>query len=113
MAIAVKVRGDNGHQTEKYPTFEEYITKRWEFSKRRGYQLLNAADLTQKIAQTSPDTLTKKDEKSERFVHKLAKKTTAILPETEWQIRLQPLSKLAMWQLLFGLDFLLNLVWCG
>ena len=87
MAIAVKVRGDNGHQTEKYQTFDDYITERLLFTKQRGYQILNAADLTQKIAQTSPDTLTKKDEKSERFVHKLAKKTTAILPETEWQIR--------------------------
>ena len=43
--------------------------------------------MTQKIAQTSPDTLTKKDEKSEPLVHESYKKTTGILPENESHIR--------------------------
>jgi hypothetical protein len=73
------VRGENGHQQSKWTTFENYIVGRWEFGIRRGYQIINAADLTQKIAYQSDKTLTDKDEKSEQFVR--------ILPQFESHLR--------------------------
>jgi phage N-6-adenine-methyltransferase len=75
----VLVRGENGHQTPKWKTFEDYLEDRWEFSRRRGYQLLDAANLTQKIAFLHAESLTKKDEFCVPMVH--------ILPLNERQIR--------------------------
>jgi len=55
---------------KKYTTFENYLETRWEFGqKRRGYQIINAADLTQKIAFYQAEILTDKDEKSAQIVH--------------------------------------------
>jgi hypothetical protein len=47
--ILTKIR-DEGLYKKKYGTFENYIVERWDFTKQQGYRLLNASELTQKIA---------------------------------------------------------------
>jgi hypothetical protein len=76
---SVKVRGDNGFQKSKWTTFEEYIEDRWEFKRSHGYRLLDAADLTQKIAFYQSESLTGKDEKCPQIGD--------VLPEYESHIR--------------------------
>ena len=67
--ILMKIRDERLYE-KKYITFENYLETRWEFGqKRRGYQIINAADLTQKIAFYQAEILTDKDEKSEPVVH--------------------------------------------
>ena len=65
---------------DKYATFENYITERWQFSRQRGYQIINAADLTQKIAFYQAESLTDKDEKSAPKVHFLPSSETHLRP---------------------------------
>jgi phage N-6-adenine-methyltransferase len=67
--ILMKIRDERLYE-KKYTTFENYLETRWEFGqKRRGYQIINAADLTQKIAFYQAEILTDKDEKSAQIVH--------------------------------------------
>ena len=53
----MKIR-DDGDYKEIYGTFKNYIEERWGFNEKQGYRLLNAAELTQKIAQISSRGLT-------------------------------------------------------
>ncbi len=94
--ILMKIRDERLYE-KKYITFESYLETRWEFGqKRRGYQIINAADLTQKIAFYQAEILTDKDEKSAQFVH--------FLPSLESHLR--PLidslktdsERIAVWQ---------------
>ena len=82
-----KERDANGFQKSKYLTFEDYLDGRWEISRQQGYRLLNAANLTQKIAQTEPEILYKKTPICHLLGDKLAKKTTTFLPKYETHIR--------------------------
>ena len=80
--ILTKIRDDKLYSKNhggKYDSFEEYISDRWGYSKRQGYRLLNASELTQKIAQVQQKTLTNKDEKSKQIVY--------FLPENESHLR--------------------------
>lgn len=47
--ILTKIRDEKVYQKD-YPTFEDYLEKRWDFGKSRTYQIMDAASLTQKIA---------------------------------------------------------------
>lgn len=94
--ILMKIRDERLYE-KKYITFENYLETRWEFGqKRRGYQIINAADLTQKIAFYQAEILTDKDEKSAQVVH--------FLPSLESHLR--PLidslktdsERIAVWQ---------------
>ncbi len=75
--LLIQIR-DEKLYTDKYATFENYITERWKFSRQRGYQLLDAASLTQKIEFLQSENLTDKDAKSAQIVH--------FLPANEGQI---------------------------
>ena len=44
--LLLKIR-DEGLYKKKYGTFEKYLEDRWEFGKRRGYQLMKSAELMQ------------------------------------------------------------------
>ena len=94
--ILMKIRDERLYE-KKYITFENYLKTRWEFGqKSRGYQIINAADLTQKIAFYQAGILTDKDEKSPQIVH--------FLPSLESHLR--PLidslktdsERIAVWQ---------------
>jgi len=76
--LLIQIR-DEKLYTDKYATFENYITERWDFKQSRGYQLLDAASLTQKIEFLQSEILTDKDEKLPPLVQ--------LLPENERQIR--------------------------
>jgi hypothetical protein len=97
---AVKIRGENGHQKSKWTTFEEYITGRWEFGVLRSRQLMNASELTQKIAFQQQKNLREKD-----FINRIKKlQIVTILPQLESHLR--PLisdlktdyERMAVWQ---------------
>ncbi len=76
--LLIQIR-DEKLYTDKYATFENYITERWQFSRQRGYQLLDAASLTQKIEFLQSENLTEKGENCKQIVD--------ILPANEGQIR--------------------------
>ena len=76
--ILMKIR-DDGDYKEIYGTFENYLSERWDFSRSRGYQLLDSASLTQKIAQVLTKNDVKNDGKCPQIVDKL--------PANEGQIR--------------------------
>jgi hypothetical protein len=63
MYKAIKIRDENGEKASKWTTFEAYIIDRWHFGESRCYQIMDAADLTQKIAFQQQKTLTDKGEK--------------------------------------------------
>ena len=47
--------------------FEEYMVGRWDFGERQRQRLINAVDLSQKIAFNQAEILTGKDEKSDQI----------------------------------------------
>ena len=69
--IMIKIRNE-GLYKEKYGTFENYLNERWDYAKASGYQLVGAADFTQKLQlKTSA----------------IADKKAEVLPENESQVR--------------------------
>jgi len=73
--LLLKIR-DEGLYKKKYGTFEKYLEDRWEFGKRRGYQLMKSAELMQIMTN-------QKVHKKEEFVHK----KEPVLPANEGQTR--------------------------
>ena len=72
--ILMKIR-DDGDYKEIYGTFKNYIEERWGFNEKQGYRLLNAAELTQKIAQISSKNRLKSNQIGD------------VLPQNESQLR--------------------------
>jgi len=66
---------------EKYKSFENYLEKRWDFDRHRGYHLINAAKTYQILEQNIPKSV---DGNTENV--------NTLLPKNEYQIR--PLMKL-------------------
>ena len=52
--LLLKIRDENLYQAE-YGTFENYLEKRWDYDRSRGYQLINAAEMSKKIELVSPE----------------------------------------------------------
>jgi len=77
--IMLKIRDENLYK-EKYTTFENYLNERWDYDRTRGYQLINAAELTQKLSlQMTPEM--------SKIFDKTASLSVSILPEKENQTK--------------------------
>lgn len=89
--LAILQIRDDGLYKEKFDTFEDYLEKRWGFSERHGYRLLNSASFMAKLTSENVN-------KNGEFVHKLTSENVSnfnrfvhtevkILPQNEGQIR--------------------------
>lgn len=52
--LLLKIRDENMYQ-EDYGTFENYLEKRWDYDRSRGYQLINAAEMSKKMDLVDPE----------------------------------------------------------
>jgi len=76
--LLLKIR-DEGLYKKKYGTFEKYLEDRWEFSKQRGYQLMNSAEFMQIAIKNHARNVNQSKE--------LVDIPEAVLPENERQLR--------------------------
>ena len=52
--LLLKIRDESLYQAE-YGTFENYLEKRWDYDRSRGYQLINAAEMSKKMDLVAPE----------------------------------------------------------
>lgn len=52
--LLLKIRDENLYKDE-YGTFELYLEKRWDYDRSRGYQLINAAEMSKKMDLVDPE----------------------------------------------------------
>ena len=52
--LLLKIRDENMYQAD-YGTFENYLEKRWDYDRSRGYQLINAAEMSKKMDLVAPE----------------------------------------------------------